>query len=153
MCDAISTSIIFGALSLLPGNRYVTLALILAMLTIYTILRQYPSHKLEILGHAQANCARSHVDLMDGMRRLLEAKLSASKIQTRLLETRSVTTWEEFCAKKVKEVHRSALLTIEAERQRQLSEGIKEVREIHETVIRSPAAPRPTYYTHGSSSP
>ncbi|KAJ7868824.1 hypothetical protein B0H14DRAFT_2572248 [Mycena olivaceomarginata] len=106
---------------------------------------------------------------MDGMRRLLEAKLSASKIQTRLLETRSVTTWEEFveylcnlwetmqninqCAKKVKEVHRSALLTIEAERQRQLSEGIKEVREIHETVIRSPAAPRPTYYTHGSSSP
>jgi hypothetical protein len=33
-------------------------------------------------------------------------------------------------------------LTIEAERQRQLSEGIKEVREIHETVIRSPAAPR-----------
>jgi hypothetical protein len=33
-------------------------------------------------------------------------------------------------------------LAIEAERQRQLSEGIKEVCEIHETVIRSPAAAR-----------
>jgi hypothetical protein len=33
-------------------------------------------------------------------------------------------------------------LTIEAERQRQLSEGLKEVREIHETVIGSPAATR-----------
>jgi hypothetical protein len=89
MCDAISTSIIFGALSLLPGNRYVTLALIPAMLTIYTIIRQHPSHKLgrvkraidaceEILGHAQANCARSHVDLMYGMRRLLEYVQSPS---------------------------------------------------------------------------
>jgi hypothetical protein len=33
-------------------------------------------------------------------------------------------------------------LAIEAERQRQLSEGIKEVCEIHETVICSPAAAR-----------
>ncbi|KAJ7897995.1 hypothetical protein B0H14DRAFT_3124501 [Mycena olivaceomarginata] len=48
------------------------------------------------------------------------------------------------CAKKVKEVHRSTLLAIEAERQRQLSEGIKEVCEIHDTVICSPAAARPT---------
>ncbi|KAJ7366191.1 hypothetical protein DFH08DRAFT_797194 [Mycena albidolilacea] len=88
------------------------------------------------------------------------AELSASKIQTQLLEKRSVTTWEEFveymsdlwetmqnisqCAKKVKEVHRSTLLAIESERQRQLSEGIKEVCEIHETVICSPAAARLT---------
>ncbi|KAJ7757306.1 hypothetical protein B0H14DRAFT_3166208 [Mycena olivaceomarginata] len=79
-------------------------------------------------------------------------ELSASKIQTQLLETRSVTNWEEFveylsdlcCAKKVKEVRRSTLLAIESERQRQLSEGIKEVCEIHETVICSPAAARPT---------
>ncbi|KAJ7787597.1 hypothetical protein B0H14DRAFT_2629165 [Mycena olivaceomarginata] len=104
----------------------------------------------EILKHAKANCARNHVDLMNGTRRLLEAKLSASKIQTRLLETRSVTTWEEFRGISGRlggnyAGHQS--LTIEAERQRQLSEGLKEVREIHETVIGSPAATRPTTCT------
>jgi hypothetical protein len=97
--------------------------------------------------------------------------LSASKIQSRLLETRSVATWDELveylrdfgetvhsisqCAKDVKEIQRSTLvrilhwmkmiqlshlqLTIETERQRQLSEGIKEVCEIRETVICSSA--------------
>ncbi|KAJ7757293.1 hypothetical protein B0H14DRAFT_2634918 [Mycena olivaceomarginata] len=179
MDDAVSTSIILGTLSLLPGNRYITWALVSAVLFIHTANRQRPSRKLgrleyaieaceEILKHAKANCARNHVDLMDGTRRLLEAKLSASKIQTRLLETRSVTTWENFveylgdlreimqdisrCAKEVKGIQKSTLmpyfqLTIEAERQRQLSEGIKEVREIHETVIGSPAATRPTTCT------
>ncbi|KAJ7715874.1 hypothetical protein B0H14DRAFT_2644036 [Mycena olivaceomarginata] len=40
--------------------------------------------------------------------------------------------------------HKFKPLAIEAERQRQLSEGIKEICEIHETVICSPAAARPT---------
>jgi hypothetical protein len=56
------------------------------------------------------------------------AKLSASKIETRLLETHSVTTWEEFveylqnlrdivqninqCAKDVKKIQRSTLVGI-----------------------------------------
>jgi N-glycosylase/DNA lyase len=56
------------------------------------------------------------------------AKLSASKIQTRLLETRSVTTWENFveylgdlgeimqdisrCAKEVKGIQKSTLVSI-----------------------------------------
>ncbi|KAJ7876441.1 hypothetical protein B0H14DRAFT_3130395 [Mycena olivaceomarginata] len=163
MCDAASTaSIIFGALSLLPGNRYILGALVSAGLIIYTANRQRPSHKLgrveraieaceETLKHAKSNCARNHVELTDGMRRLLEAKLSASKIQTQLLETHSITTWEELveylqnlhyivkninqCAKNVKEIQRSTLLTIEAERQREFFEGIKELREIHDTVI------------------
>jgi len=76
---------------------------------------------------------------------IFSAKLSASKIQTRLLETGSVTTWEEYlqkirgilqsinkCAKDVKEIQTS---TIEAERQRQLSEGIKEFHETIDAVI------------------
>ncbi|KAJ7757300.1 hypothetical protein B0H14DRAFT_3598955 [Mycena olivaceomarginata] len=171
MCNIISTSILFGVLSLLPGNRYIALGLVSVALIIYAANRQRPSCKLsrverkiqaceETLKLAKTNCARSYLELMDGTRQLLEAELSASKIQTQLLETRSVTNWEEFveylsdlweimqnisqCAKKVKEVRRSTLLAIESERQRQLSEGIKEVCEIHETVICSPAAARPT---------
>ncbi|KAJ7868813.1 hypothetical protein B0H14DRAFT_3132586 [Mycena olivaceomarginata] len=167
MCDAASTtSIIFGALSLLPGNLYVLWALVSAGLIIYTANRQHPAHKLgrlehaiegceENLKHAKSNCARNHVELTDGTRRLLEAKMSASKIQSRLLETHSVATWEELmeyllnlrdiiqkinqCAKDVKEIQTSTLLTIEAERQRQFFEGIKELREIHETVISASA--------------
>jgi hypothetical protein len=83
MDDAVSTSIILGTLSLLPGNRYITWALVSAVLFIHTANRQRPSRKLgrleyaieaceEILKHAKANCARNHVDLMDGTRRLLE---------------------------------------------------------------------------------
>ncbi|KAJ7686623.1 hypothetical protein B0H14DRAFT_3176822 [Mycena olivaceomarginata] len=76
------------------------------------------------------------------------AKLSVSKIQTHLLEARSVKTWGEYlekvkeilqsideCAKEVKDIQTSILLTIEAERQRQLCEGIKEVRETIDATI------------------
>ncbi|KAJ7727705.1 hypothetical protein B0H14DRAFT_3618758 [Mycena olivaceomarginata] len=166
MCDALSSSIIFGSLSLLPGNRYILWALVSAGLIIYTANRQRPSHKLgrlkhaiegceETLKHAKSNCARNHVELTDGARRLLEARLSASKVQSRLLETHSVTTWEELveylqnlrdimqkinqCAKDVKEIQTSTLLTIEAERQREFFEGIKELREIHDTAISASA--------------
>ncbi|KAJ7366193.1 hypothetical protein DFH08DRAFT_797196 [Mycena albidolilacea] len=167
MCDAASTaSIIFGAFSLLPGNRYILGALVSAGLIIYTTNHQCPSHKLgrveraieacdESLKHAKSNCARNHVELTDRTRRLLEAKMSASKIQSRLLETHSVATWEELveyllnlrdimqkikkCAKDVEGIQTSTLLTIEAERRRQIFEGIKELREIHETVISASA--------------
>ncbi|KAJ7757298.1 hypothetical protein B0H14DRAFT_3598949 [Mycena olivaceomarginata] len=173
-----------GALSLLPGSRYITLGLLSAALVIYTINRQRPSHKLarvecaievceETLKYAKSNCVRNHLELTDATRRLLEAKLSASKIETQLLETHNVTTWEELveylqnlhemvqninqCAKDVKEIQRSTLvsiayagftvgdtnegfqLTIEAERQREFFEGIKELREIQDTVVSASA--------------
>ncbi|KAJ7792089.1 hypothetical protein B0H14DRAFT_2557519 [Mycena olivaceomarginata] len=166
MCDAISTSMIFGALSLLPGNRYILWALVSTGLIICAANRQRPSHKLgrvehqiqtceELLKHAKGNCPRNLGEWMDGTRRLLEARLSASKIQSRLLETHSFSTWEELveylqnlrsimrkinqCAKDVEEIQRSTLLTIETERQREFFEGIKELREIHDTVISASA--------------
>ncbi|KAJ7757303.1 hypothetical protein B0H14DRAFT_408072 [Mycena olivaceomarginata] len=166
MCDAISTSMIFGALSLLPGNRCILWVFVSAGMILYAANRQRPSHKLgrleraiegceETLKHAKSNCARNHVELTDGTRRLLEAKMSASKIQSRLLETHSVATWEELleyllnlrdimqkikkCAKDVEGIQTSTLLTIEAERRRQFFEGIKELREIHETVTSASA--------------
>ncbi|KAJ7353227.1 hypothetical protein DFH08DRAFT_804805 [Mycena albidolilacea] len=72
-------------------------------------------------------------------------------IQTRLLEARSVKKWGEYlkkvkgilqsideCAKEVKDIQTSILLTIEAKRQRQLCEGIKEVCEtINATICSS----------------
>ncbi|KAJ7898003.1 hypothetical protein B0H14DRAFT_2557514 [Mycena olivaceomarginata] len=56
MCDTVSTSIIFGALSLLPGNRYIPLGLIPAALIVYTVNRQRPSHKLARVERAIEAC-------------------------------------------------------------------------------------------------
>jgi hypothetical protein len=82
MCD-ISTSIIFWALSPIPGFRYIGLGLVAISFIIYAANRQTPSYKLsqledmikmteEILKGARENCARDHVELLDGRRCLLE---------------------------------------------------------------------------------
>ncbi|KAJ7791567.1 hypothetical protein B0H14DRAFT_3566431 [Mycena olivaceomarginata] len=159
----IPTSIILPGLALVVGNAfpYILLSFGAASFTVYTANRQTPSYKLhrvadviiateKIRQHAEANGARDQVKWMDYERRLLDAKLSVSKIQTRLLEARSVTTWGEYlekikeilqsieeCAKEVKDIETSILLTIEAERQRRLCEGIKEVRETIDATIYS----------------
>ncbi|KAJ7821506.1 hypothetical protein B0H13DRAFT_1920676 [Mycena leptocephala] len=158
MCD-ISTLIIFWALSPIPGFRYIGLGLVVTSFIIYAANCQRPSYKLsqledmikiteEMLKRAREKCARDHVELTHEARRLLEAKLTASKIQSRLLKTRNDTTWKKYlqslrgimqsideCAKKVKKIQTSTLLTIQTEHQRQLSEGIKEFREVANAVI------------------
>jgi hypothetical protein len=83
MCNEISTSILFGILSLLPGNRYIALGFVSAVLIIYAANRQRPSRKLdrieckiqaceETLKLAKTNCARNYLELTDGTRQLLE---------------------------------------------------------------------------------
>ncbi|KAF8192775.1 hypothetical protein K438DRAFT_1969901 [Mycena galopus ATCC 62051] len=157
-------AIIFWALSYVPGTtfHYIILGLATASTTIlYVVNCQSPSYKLrrvedaievakKILEHGKAICARNQVELMYSGWRLAGAKLSASKIQTRLLEMRSGETWEEYvqnirgilqsideCAKKVKEIQTSILLTIEAERQRQISEDIEQARDTIDSTIYS----------------
>jgi hypothetical protein len=82
MCD-ISTSIIFWALSPIPGFRYMGLGFLVTSFIIYAVNRQRPSHKLsqledmikiveEMLKRARENCARDHVELTIEARRLLE---------------------------------------------------------------------------------
>jgi hypothetical protein len=82
MCD-ISTSIIFWALSSIPGFRYIGLGLVVTSFIIYAANRQSPSYKLSqledmikmtenILKGAKENCARDHVELTIEARRLLE---------------------------------------------------------------------------------
>ncbi|KAF8192762.1 hypothetical protein K438DRAFT_1762087 [Mycena galopus ATCC 62051] len=157
--------IIFWALSYMPGNafHYTVLGLVVTSTTIvYIANHQSPLYKLrrvedaielvkKTLEHAKATCTRDQIELMHSGWRLASVKLSASKIQTRILETRRVETWEEYlqnvrrilqsideCAKQVKEIQTSTLLTIEAERQRQISEDIDEVRDtINATVYSS----------------
>ncbi|KAJ7835948.1 hypothetical protein B0H14DRAFT_3870948 [Mycena olivaceomarginata] len=157
----IPTSIILPGLALVAGNAfpYTLLSLGAASFTVYAANRQTPSYKLrrvedviiateKIRQHAEANGARDQVKWMDYERRLLDAKLSASKIQTRLLEASKVKTWRKYldkvteilqnideCAKEVKDIQTSILLTIEAERQRRLCEGIKEVLETIDATI------------------
>ncbi|KAJ7777811.1 hypothetical protein B0H14DRAFT_3587146 [Mycena olivaceomarginata] len=76
--DAPSTII-----SIIAPLRYVLCALVSAGLIIYVANRQRPSHKLgrveraveaceETLKNAKSNCARNHVELTEGARRLLE---------------------------------------------------------------------------------
>ncbi|KAJ7704031.1 hypothetical protein B0H17DRAFT_1127055 [Mycena rosella] len=161
--SALQTSVLSGALAMVPGNtsRYITLGLASASLTLYAAHHYGPSQRLlrledtitvteEILEGAKLGCARDHMTLMERWRRLLKAKLAASKIQTQILEARD-KTWEEYfqaikeimdkiteCAKDVKGIHTSTLLTIEAERQRQLSTGIQESHEILNVVVPLP---------------
>ncbi|KAJ7704093.1 hypothetical protein B0H17DRAFT_1194002 [Mycena rosella] len=159
----LQTSLILGALSLAPGNTspYITLGLASVLLAVYLVHHYGPMQRLarvedviaateEILAGAKLDCARDHMTLMERGRRLLEAKLSASNIQTKILQARD-KTWEEYfqaikeimeevskCAKDVKRIQTSTLLTIEAEHRRKLSEGIKDSQEIFNAVVRSP---------------
>ncbi|KAF8143412.1 hypothetical protein K438DRAFT_1783812 [Mycena galopus ATCC 62051] len=153
----VSASILFGALSLIPQNRYIVWGLVTTSGIIYAANQQRPSIKLgrvevviesveETLKHTKENCVENHIELVHLTSRLFEAKLSASKIQTRMLETRSVTTYKEFvqylqalfkimrdltqCAKKAEEICTSTLRIIEVELQRQLAAGIEDSREI-----------------------
>ncbi|KAJ7704052.1 hypothetical protein B0H17DRAFT_1228265, partial [Mycena rosella] len=158
--SALQTSILFGALAMVPGNTspYITLGLASVLLAVHAMHHYGPSQRLlrledtitateEILEGAKLDCARDHMTLVERGRRLLEAKLSASEIQTKILEARD-ETWEEYfqglretmekitkCRKDITAIHTSTLLTIEAERQRQLSAGIQESHEVLNAVV------------------
>ncbi|KAJ7474819.1 hypothetical protein FB451DRAFT_1174249 [Mycena latifolia] len=168
MCDnayyTLQSSIVIWALSLIPGSIfcYVILALACASLMIYAAHRIRPSTRLErlnnaltttteILARAKSECLRDLLDLADKETVLLQVKLSASKIQTRLLEARDAS-WETYlhkiraishsldrCERQVRELQTSTLLIIESENQRKLAEHINESREIVNMVLRSPS--------------
>ncbi|KAJ6531382.1 hypothetical protein DFH09DRAFT_1183494 [Mycena vulgaris] len=167
MCDnaytPLQSGILFWALSLVPLNifRYVGLGAAAASGVIYVAHYHHPSTRLgrlnnmlstttDILACAKSHCLRDHLNLADDEHCLLRAKLSASRIQSRLLEARDAP-WKLYfqtiraiwlslnkCERQVREIRTSTLLTIEAEHQRKLAEHIKESREIVNTVVHSP---------------
>ncbi|KAJ7788513.1 hypothetical protein B0H13DRAFT_1936590 [Mycena leptocephala] len=110
MCENISTSIILGTLALVPGttSRYVCLAFATASFIFLAARHQGPAQKFtkledaiedleDILERTKAasSYARNHMDLIDAGCRLLQVKLSASKIQSHLLDMRSAT-WKNY---------------------------------------------------------
>ncbi|KAJ7885850.1 hypothetical protein B0H14DRAFT_3431475 [Mycena olivaceomarginata] len=127
-------SIILPGLALVAGNAspYTLLGLGAVSLTVYAVNRQTPSAKLgqvedaiivteNIQQHAKAN-GRDQVKWLEYGKRLLDAKLSASKIQTRLLEARSVKTWGEYL-EKIKDILQS------------IDECTKEVKNIQTSIL------------------
>ncbi|KAJ7238106.1 hypothetical protein B0H12DRAFT_1222149 [Mycena haematopus] len=157
MSDALSTSIVVGAISLIPYNRYILWTLASASLVLYSADRQFPWNKhgrleasIDSVGKtlelATATCGRKYVELMELTSQFPEAKLLTSNIKSRLLETHRMSTWKEFveyvwnskemwksisrCSNKVEEIRASIERIIEAERQRELSKDIQESRDI-----------------------
>ncbi|KAJ7777817.1 hypothetical protein B0H14DRAFT_2631441 [Mycena olivaceomarginata] len=175
MCDAISTSMIFGALSLLPGNRYILWALVSTGLIICAANRQRSSHKLgrvkhqiqtceELLKHAKGNCPRNlgsgwmgRVDYLRFLKGQVVGIEDPVPIagNTQFFNMGGVGGISPEPAQhyaKDQPVRKGRggnskidtglriqakgfQLPIEAERQREFFEGIKELREIHDTVI------------------
>ncbi|KAJ7307723.1 hypothetical protein DFH08DRAFT_824250 [Mycena albidolilacea] len=158
MCDDVTVPIVLGALSLLPNNRYILLALAPTLVVVNVANAQRPTQKLdrvkhaidgckELLEGAKLTCARNHAELTDRTRRLSEVAVSASRIQVRLLEKHpDFTTWKgcikyvrdmhdmwkkiHQCAKDVKEIGTSTFVTIENENQRKSGENIRDCDEI-----------------------
>ncbi|KAJ6578707.1 hypothetical protein DFH09DRAFT_1077637 [Mycena vulgaris] len=137
---------VFTAISLVPGTtmRYIGLGLATASLAVAEVDRLENSIKIteKILEGAKMDCTRDQVELMPRGNRLRQTKILASKIQTRVQEAedtpRGIMQSIDKCRLEVKEIQSSTLLTIEAERQRKLSEGIKESREVISVVLRAP---------------
>ncbi|KAF8166911.1 hypothetical protein K438DRAFT_1774856 [Mycena galopus ATCC 62051] len=167
MWDTVSASVVFGALSLLPYNHYILLGLLSSGI-VDIINWEHPSNRLgrvevaiksvkETLKHMNEGWVKNHLELALNAKKIFSsrAKLSASKTQTRMLDTPNVATYTEFvqylqyvrdimqditvtkCAKKVEEIRTKALRIIEAERQHQFSVKIRESREIFSAVTSS----------------
>ncbi|KAJ7704029.1 hypothetical protein B0H17DRAFT_1193950 [Mycena rosella] len=134
MCDStLKTSLILGALSLVPGNTfgYLGFGLASASLTVYAAHHYSPSQRLmrlegaikateEMLEHARLDCTRDQVELIEEGPHLLQAKLSASKIQTQILEGRGKEYFKNVreilqnidkCRQEVKAIQTSTLVS------------------------------------------
>ncbi|KAJ7161119.1 hypothetical protein C8R46DRAFT_1038275 [Mycena filopes] len=149
-------TVMFAVLALIPGtaSHYIYLGVAgCASLVLYAVARQTPGSQFalleagiaateHILEVAKCNCARDHVELLASEGRLLQVKLSASNIQSQMLEARG-ESWKMYfqrargtlrtvkrCAATLKEIQTSLLLTIEAERRRKLTKETKDLREV-----------------------
>ncbi|KAJ7740256.1 hypothetical protein DFH07DRAFT_965437 [Mycena maculata] len=148
-------SLLLGLLSLIPNNplRYTFGGLTVILITVASIRLQHPSAQLRqlqetiqntecVLERARTQCT-SHLPLIHAECRLLEMKLSASLIRSRVLETTRLT-WGNYrrlssdiaaCARDVQAVRNDvqasvSSLTVEADRQQRYRESINETQSI-----------------------
>ncbi|KAJ7441422.1 hypothetical protein FB451DRAFT_1441280 [Mycena latifolia] len=146
LISQLQSSLLLGALSLIPNNalRYTLLIAACAAL-FYVIHLKRPSTQLnqledtiqqteEIIRDAKLHCPRDLLSLTEGGLRVLEVKRSASVMQCRLLET-TTFTWKKYrilsrdisnCARHVEKIRTADQLIVEAERQRKYTDDINE---------------------------
>ncbi|KAJ7490536.1 hypothetical protein FB451DRAFT_1361379 [Mycena latifolia] len=165
LISQVQSSMLFGALSLIPNDtlRYTFLAITVCLALLYALHLKRPSSQLSQLEHmvqkteniirdAKFHCPRDLLSLTEKGVRLLEVKRSASMIQCRVLEMKTVTLKKycllsrdiSVCTKKVKEIRTAVQLIVEAERQRKYTDDINET-EIILTGVRFPSRDLPIY--------
>ncbi|KAJ7613709.1 hypothetical protein DFH06DRAFT_1484544 [Mycena polygramma] len=160
----LKSSLLLSVLALIPGTiwRYACVALAFASLVLFITRHQGPTRQFNMLedtievteetllrAKTMPTCASSHTEIIDAGYRLLRMKLSASRMQSRILEMRD-ETWISYltnlgallldirhCEAELKEIQTAMLLTIEEEHQRKLTEGIKKSREVLSAVATS----------------
>ncbi|KAJ7490518.1 hypothetical protein FB451DRAFT_1552212 [Mycena latifolia] len=147
----LTVSILLWFMSVIPHTllRYTLLATTACLALLCAIHLERPSTQLSQLEHlvqktegtildAKLHCAGDLANLLEKWAELLKIKRSASKIQSRMLET-NATTWTEYrllsddisdCAKSVKEIRTAVQLIVEAERQRKYTEDINDTEAI-----------------------
>ncbi|KAJ6480293.1 hypothetical protein C8R45DRAFT_351229 [Mycena sanguinolenta] len=157
MCDAdaLEPSTLFSMLSLIPGNSFVYLSFaVTSTLSVgYAMHYNCPSVKLgrlttalntggKTLAHAKATCMRNYLALTETETRFLRTKLTASKLQTRLLEAHNLG-WKDYLhniisisrclvmlERDVRDIQKSLLVLIEAAHRRKLTEDINETQAV-----------------------
>ncbi|KAJ6461343.1 hypothetical protein C8R45DRAFT_941242 [Mycena sanguinolenta] len=175
MSDALSTSLILAAISLIPYNRYILWSLGLASFVLYRIDRERPANKLEVLEAsievvgetlklAKASCTTNYAELADITHEFLEMKLAVSDIKFRLLEPHSISSWKVLkdyvrtfqvdwksvyrCQKKAKQIRISIERILESEHRRELSEGIQTSHKIISSLTRALFYPKQLFLQH-----
>ncbi|KAJ7202132.1 hypothetical protein GGX14DRAFT_463926 [Mycena pura] len=178
-CDSpLRSSILIWLFSLIPANifHYMTLGAAAGSLVLFAAHRQMPSlrhHRLnsaikntaEVLTRAKTECPRDHLTLAEEETKLAQARLSASKVHSQLLEARDACWTSYFqliwkisqglrdCEKQARKVETATLLIMEAENQRKLTEIISETREvINAVIVRSPRNDKRWYRPESDSS-
>ncbi|KAF8215126.1 hypothetical protein K438DRAFT_1749210 [Mycena galopus ATCC 62051] len=144
------TSFLLALVAAIPNHtiRYFALSLIICFGVLCTIHLKSPSTQLrrlgtiihetdELLRRAMAQCPREYIKLVEQMGRLLEANKTTSLIKCRILTSAGGWfSWTNYrvlssaigeCAKRVKTIHTTAQLTIEAEHQRKINDDINEM--------------------------
>ncbi|KAJ7490501.1 hypothetical protein FB451DRAFT_1552201 [Mycena latifolia] len=154
----LTTAILLWFLSLIPNNalRYALLAIVASLALLYAIHLKCPSslmsqleHLIQttegIIGDAKLHCTRDLANLLEKGVQLLKIKGSASKIQSRMLETKTLT-WKKYrllsrdiydSSESIKEIMTAVQLIVEAERQRKYTDDINEM-EVMLSTVRSP---------------
>ncbi|KAF7378091.1 hypothetical protein MSAN_00233300 [Mycena sanguinolenta] len=162
MCDTdtLEPSALSSILSLIPQNivAYLSLAVPFTLFVGYAMHYNRPSAKMdrvnialknaaETLTHAKARCMRDYLALAKTETRFLRTKLTASKLQTRLLEVHDLG-WKDYLQnvitisrclvmleREVRDMQKTLLVLIEAANRRKLTEDINETQAVLHAVV------------------